>query len=329
VERVRLEVAAVTAYIARRLLGSIPLLLFVSLISYALMGLSPGGPAAIIGQQAHGLTPAARRHFIEMLGLDKPWYVQYFYWLKALVLQGSLGNSYVDGRPVIVKILEKLPVTVELLLLALLLTLLVAIPIGVYAATKRNSWFDIGASAIGFLAYGIPVFWLGIVLIDIFAVHLRWLPASGVSSLGAEHDPVDRIRHLLLPVATLTIVSFASWMRYQRGAMLEVLSAPFVRTARAKGLAEPAVVFGHALRNALIPTVTLIGLSLPGLVGGAFFVEYIFSYPGMGYLGINSIFARDYPTVMGITLLSAALVVLGNLLADVTYALVDPRIHYE
>jgi peptide/nickel transport system permease protein len=293
------------------------------------MGLSPGGPGAIIGQQARNLTPAARAHFIALLGLDKPWYVQYFYWLKTLVVQGSLGNSYVDGRPVIAKILEKLPVTVELLLLAQIVTLAIAIPVGVYAATRRNSWFDIGATAVSFFAYGIPIFWLGIVLIDFFAVQLRWLPASGIASLGGESDPVDRIRHLILPVATLTIVSFASWMRFQRGAMLEVLGAPFVRTARAKGLPERTVVFRHALRNALIPTVTLLGLSLPGLVGGAFFVEYVFSYPGMGYLGINSVFARDYPTVMGITLLSAILVVLGNLLADVAYAFVDPRIRYD
>jgi peptide/nickel transport system permease protein len=199
----------------------------------------------------------------------------------------------------------------------------------VYAATKRNSWFDIGSTAIGFVAYGIPVFWLGIVMIDVFAVHLRWLPASGIASLGRENDLLDRLRHLVLPVVTLAIVSFASWMRYQRGAMLEVLSAPFVRTARAKGLTERVVVYRHALRNALIPTVTLLGLTLPGLVGGAFFVEYIFSYPGMGYLGITSVFARDYPTVMGITMLSAVLVVLGNLLADVFYALVDPRIRYD
>jgi len=318
-----------TSFIIRRLVGAIPLLLLVSLISYAIMGLAPGGPAAIIGQQARSMSPAARHHFIQLLGLDKPWYVQYFYWLKNLVVAGSLGNSYVDGRPVIAKILEKLPVTLELLTLALLLTLAIALPAGVYAATKRNGWFDIGSTTVGFIAYGIPVFWLGIVLIDVFAVHLRWLPASGIASLGGEHDVLDRLRHLVLPVVALAIVSFASWMRYQRGAMLEVLSEPFVRTARAKGLPERVVIFHHALRNALIPTVTLLGLTLPALVGGAFFVEYIFSYPGMGYLGITSVFARDYPTVMGITMLSAVLVVLGNLLADVLYAAVDPRIRYE
>lgn len=318
-----------SGYIARRLLGAVPLLFIVTLLSYALMGLSPGGPAAILGQQAHGLTPAGRQHFIALLGLDKPWYVQYFYWLGTLLFHGSLGYSFVDGRPVIAKILEKLPVTLELLSLALLTTLAVAIPIGVYAGTHRNSWFDYLSTAFGFVAYGIPIFWLGIVLVDVFAVHLRWLPASGAASLGGEHDIGDRLRHLVLPVATLTIVSFASWMRYQRAAMIEVMSAPYVRTARAKGLPERLVVYRHALRNALIPTVTLLGLSLPGLVGGAYFIEYVFSLPGMGFLGINSVFSRDYPTVMGITLLSAIMVVAGNLLADIAYAAVDPRITYD
>lgn len=317
-----------TAYIVRRLIGAVPLLLLVSFISYALMGLSPGGPGAILGQQARGMTPAVRAHFIAQLGLDKPWYVQYFYWLLAL-LHGSLGYSFVDNRAVFAKILERLPITLELLTLSLVVTLAIAIPVGVLAATKRGSWFDHLSSALAFAAYATPVFWLGIVLVDVFAIHLRWLPTSGITSLGHEGDIGDRLRHLVLPVAALSLVSFASWMRYQRGSMIEALTAPFVRTARAKGLSERVVVYRHALRNALIPTVTLLGLTLPGLVGGAYFVEYVFSLPGMGLLGIDSVFSRDYPTVMGITLLSAVLVVLGNLLADVLYAVVDPRIRYD
>jgi peptide/nickel transport system permease protein len=318
----------VTAFIVRRLLGAIPLLFLVTLISYALMGLSPGGPASILGQQARGLTPALRAHFIASLGLDKPWYVQYFYWLGSL-LHGSLGFSFVDNRPVTDKILERLPVTLELLCLSLFVTLAVAIPVGVKAATSRGSWFDHISSALAFAAYATPIFWLGIVLVDIFAIHLRWFPTSGIASLGHEGDLLDRLKHLVLPVITLSIVSFASWMRYQRGSMIEAMTAPFVRTARAKGLSERIVVYRHALRNALIPTVTLLGLTLPGLVGGAYFIEFVFSLPGMGLLGIDSVFSRDYPTVMGITLLSAILVVIGNLLADVLYAVVDPRIRYE
>ena len=316
-----------TAFVVRRLLGAIPLLLLVTFISYALMGLSPGGPGAILGQQARGMTPAVRANFIAQLGLDKPWYVQYAFWLGAL-LHGSLGYSYVDNRPVFAKILERLPITLELLGLSLVVTLAIAIPVGVRAATKRGSWFDNLSSAIAFTAYATPVFWLGIVLVDVFAIHLRWFPTSGIASLGGG-GLVDRLRHLVLPVAALSIVSFASWMRFQRGAMIEALSAPYVRTARAKGLRESLVVSRHALRNALIPTITLLGLTLPGLVGGAYFIEYVFSLPGMGLLGIDSVFGRDYPTVMGITLLSAVLVIAGNLLADVLYAVADPRIRYD
>ena len=317
------------AFIVRRVAGAIPLLLFVSFVSYALMGLAPGGPAAIFAEQAHAMSPAARAAFVASLGLDKPWYVQYLYWLKELLLHGSLGTSFVDGRPVVLRIAEKMPVTLELIGLAMIVTLAVAVPLGVAAATKRGSAFDVVTTALAFLAYGVPVFWLGIVLIDVFAVQLRWFPGSGIASLGRLGDPLDRLWHLVLPVASLSLVGFASWMRYQRGAMLDVLDQPYIRTARSKGLSERAVIYSHALRNALIPIVTLLGLSLPALVGGAYFVEYVFSVPGMGYLGLNAVFQRDYPTVMGITLLSAVLVVLGNLLADVAYAVVDPRIRYE
>jgi peptide/nickel transport system permease protein len=317
------------AYVVRRLAGAVPLLLLISLISYALMGLAPGGPTGIFSQQARHLTPAARAEFIHSLGLDKPWYVQYLYWLGNLVFHGSLGFSYVDRRPVIAKVLEKLPVTLEMLSLALVCTVLIALPIGIYAAVKRNSPFDYATTVLTFASYGMPVFWLGVILIDVFAVHLRVLPSSGIASVGQEDNPLDRLRHLVLPVIALTTVSLAGWIRYQRGAMLAVLGELYVRTARSKGLSEWAVITRHALRNALLPTITLFGLTLPGLFGGAFFIEYVFSIPGMGYLGINAVFERDYPTVMALTMLTAVLVVLGNLLADVAYGLVDPRIRYD
>lgn len=317
------------AYIVRRLFGAIPLLFIVSVISYALMGLAPGGPTAIFAAQARRMTPAARAEFIHSLGLDKPWYVQYFYWLKNLLLHGSLGFSYVDHRPVIEKVLERLPVTIEMLSLALFFTVLVALPIGIYSAIKRNSAFDYAATVLAFASYGMPVFWLAIILIDAFAVQLRWFPTSGANSIGGQNDAFDRLHHLVLPVATLTIVSLAAWIRYQRGAMLNVLGELYLRTARAKGLAEGKVIFRHALRNALLPTITLLGLSLPGLFSGAYFIEYVFSIPGMGYLGINAVFQRDYPTVMALTMLTAVLVILGNLAADVAYGVADPRIRYD
>jgi peptide/nickel transport system permease protein len=324
-----LEAGLVTSYVVRRILGAIPLLLFISVVTYAMMALAPGGPAAVLGPKGQGISPEAIRRLNALYGLDKPWYVQYFYWLKELVLHGSLGTSFVDHRPVIEKVLEKLPVTVEMVGLALLLTLLIALPIGVYAGAHRNSPFDTISSAVGFVFYGVPVFWLAIVLINIFAVHLRWFPSSGIASLGHENDALDRLRHLLLPVVALALVSFVSWMRYQRSSIIEAMSAPYIRTARSKGLSEREVLFGHALRNALLPVVTLLGLSLPALVGGAYFVEYIFSIPGIGYLTFSSIFSRDYPTLMAITMLTAVLIVAGNLLADIAYAVVDPRIRYE
>ena len=318
-----------TTYIVRRLLGAIPLLLLISVISYAMMGLSPGGPAAIFAAQAQRMSPIARAEFIHTLGLDKPWYVQYLYWLGNLLLHGSLGFSFVDQRPVIAKILEHLPVTVEMLTLALACTVLISIPIGVYSALRRNSPFDYAATVLAFASYGMPVFWLSIILIDVFAVHLGWFPTAGANSVGREGDAGDRLRHLVLPVAALTIVSLAAWIRYQRGAMLNVLGELYLRTARSKGLTERKVIVHHALRNALLPTITLLGLSLPGLFSGAYFIEYVFSVPGMGYLGITAVFQRDYPTVMALTMLTAVLVIIGNLLADVAYGVVDPRIRYD
>ena len=315
------------AYIIRRLAGAVPLLLFISVVTYAMMALAPGGPAAILGPRG-ALSPAVMARINALYGLDKPWFVQYFYWLKQLVLHGSLGASYVDQRPVVEKVLERLPVTIEMVGLALLLTLLIAIPIGIYAGANRGSLFDNATSAVGFAFYGMPVFWLSIVLIDLFAVQLRWFPSSGLSSLGREDDPFDRLWHLVLPVVAIALVSFVSWMRYQRSSIIEAMSSAYIRTARSKGLTERDVLVRHALRNALLPIITLLGLSLPTLVGGAYFVEYVFSIPGVGYLTFTSIFARDYPTLMAITMLTAVLIVLGNLLADVAYAIADPRIRY-
>lgn len=318
-----------TALIVRRIAAAIPLLLLISLISYALMGLAPGGPTAIFELQARQMSPAARAEFVHNLGLDKPWYVQYVYWLGNLVVHGSLGNSLVDQRPVVTRILEKMPVTVEMLGLALLLTIAIALPIGIYSAIRSGSAFDYATTVLAFASYGMPVFWLSVILIDTFAVNLRWFPSSGIASVGHERDQLDRLYHLVLPVVALTIVSLAGWIRYQRGAMLNVLGELYLRTARSKGLSERAVILKHALRNALLPTITLLGLSLPGLFGGAYFIEYIFSIPGMGFLGITAIFQRDYPTVMALTMLTALLVVLGNLLADIGYGLADPRISYD
>ena len=318
-----------TSYVVRRVLGAIPLLVFISFVTYAMMALAPGGPVGVLGPRGGNLSPEAIAAIKAAYGLDKPWYIQYFFWLKELVLHGSLGSSFVDHRPVIEKVFEKLPVTVEMVGLALLLTLVIALPIGIYAGAHRGSFVDNASSAVGFVLYGVPIFWLSIVLIDIFAVQLRWFPSSGISSLGADGDPVDRLRHLALPVVAIALTSYVSWMRYQRSAIIEAMGSPYIRTARSKGLSERDVLFKHAFRNALLPIVTLLGLSLPALVGGAYFVEYVFSIPGVGFLTFSSIFSRDYPTIMAITMLTAVLIVAGNLIADLAYAVVDPRIRYS
>ena len=318
-----------SAFIGRRLLGFIPLLLGISVVSYALMALAPGGAAGVLAGMSRQSSGADRQLMLHEFGLDRPWYVQYFYWLQNLLVHHSLGNSYVDGRPVVVKILEKLPVTLELIGLSLLFTLLFAIPLAIFSATHKNSIFDHVVTLFAFIGYGAPSFWVAIVLLELFSVQLRWLPAGGLSDIQSTHfDLGERIAHLVLPVATLTFVGMASWMRFQRAALIEVLGADYIRTAKAKGLSSRTVVLKHALRNALLPVITLFGLFLPSLLAGAYFVETIYTIPGMGYLALNAVFERDYPTIMGTTMLSAVLVATGSLIADVAYALADPRIRY-
>jgi peptide/nickel transport system permease protein len=318
-----------STFILRRLLGFVPLLFGISILSYALMSLAPGGAAGVFSGMSKQSTEADRQAMLHSLGLDRPWYVQYFVWLDNLVVHQSLGTSYIDGRPVITKILEKVPVTFEVVGLAFLMTLLIAIPLAVYSATHKNSFVDYLATVIAFVGYGAPTFWVAIMLLEFFSVQLRWLPAGGLADIQSTHfDLIEAIKHLILPVATLTLVGMASWVRYQRSAMIEVLGEDYIRTATAKGLSPRTVVYKHAFRNALLPVITLFGLFLPALLTGAYFVETIFTIPGMGYLALNAVFERDYPTIMGTTMLSAVFVALGNLFADVAYAIVDPRIRY-
>ena len=318
-----------TNYLIRRVVGLVPLLIGISLVSFAMMFIAPGGPTSVFLASAHPMSPAEIANIRHNLGLDKPWYVQYFLWLLNM-LHGDFGYSFTDGRPVLTKILEKVPVTALIIGVSFLVTIIIAIPVAVYSAVHKNSLFDYIATAIAFIGYGAPTFWLGIELIQLFSVKWRLLPDSGLASIDATgFDLGDRIRHLVLPVATLTFVNLASWIRFQRSSMLEVLGEDYIRTAAAKGLSRNAVIFKHAFRNALLPLITLLGLYLPALLTGAYFVEIVFTIPGMGYLGLTAIFERDYPTVMGTTIISAVLVVIGNLLADIGYAAADPRIRYD
>jgi peptide/nickel transport system permease protein len=298
-------------FIFRRLLQIIPLLIGISLISFFVMHLAPGDPTSLF------IDPNVRPEELARVranwGLDQPIYVQYLIWLKNAVLL-DFGRSYTTGQPVINEIAERLPVTLMLMIPSFILTLLITIPIGVISAVRKNSWFDNTFTILSFAGMAIPTFWLGLMLMLVFSVKLHWLPAVG---------------NIALPLITMTIGSLAGLTRYQRAAMLEVLNQDFIRTARAKGLPERVVIFKHALRNALIPIVTILGLSLPDLFGGAFIIETIFAWPGMGRLGVQSIFQRNYPVIMGIVMFSALLIVIGNMLADIGYALVDPRIRYE
>lgn len=295
----------------KRLLQLIPLLIGISLISFFVMHLAPGDPTALFIDP--NVDPGELARVRANWGLDQPIPVQYIKWLWNAV-RLDFGRSYMTGQPVIGEIAERLPNTLILMIPSYILTLLICIPVGVYSAVKKGGWFDNTFTVLSFAGMSIPTFWVGLMLMLLFAVQLDWLPATG---------------NLVLPLITMTIGSLAGLTRYQRAAMLEVLNQDFIRTARAKGLPERVVIFKHALRNALIPIVTIMGLSLPDLFGGAFIIETIFAWPGMGRLGVQAIFSRNYPLIMGIVMFSALLIVLGNLFADIGYALVDPRIRYE
>lgn len=316
-----------TTYIVRRLLQSVPTLIGVTILTFALIHVAPGGPAQTLGGEK--ATPAQIEHLTHVFGLDRPLHVQYGVWAASLV-HGNLGFSYIRQAPVSSLIAERLPPTLLLMGAALLLSILLAIPLGVYQAYRFGSAFDRTASLLVFLAWSMPTFWFGTLLIALFAVALRWLPVGGLQTIDTTaFDWPSRFAHLVMPAATLAIVSVAGWSRYIRGSMIEQLREDYARTALAKGLKNHKVLFRHVLRNALIPFITVVGSSLPALFGGAVITEQIFAYPGMGQLYWQSAVDRDYATLLGMTVFTAVLVILGNLAADVAYGIVDPRVRYE
>ncbi|MGZ3496288.1 MAG: ABC transporter permease [Vulcanimicrobiaceae bacterium] len=316
-----------TTYIIRRLLLAVPTLLGVTVLTFALIHIAPGGPAyAIAGEKA---TPAQVARVTHELGLDRPIQYQYATWLGNIV-RGDLGYSYIKQRPVTALLAQRLPQTLLLMCSALLVSILIAVPLGVYQASRRNSAFDRVASIFVFVAWSMPTFWFGTILIAVFAVTLRWFPVGGLQTIDTTaFDWPSRIAHLVMPAATLAIVSVAGWSRYIRGSMVEQLREDYTRTAVAKGLPSRVVLFRHVLRNALIPFITLLGANLPLLFGGAVITEQIFAYPGMGQLFWESAVDRDYSTLLGMTVITAILVILGNLLADILYGVVDPRVRYD
>ncbi len=320
-------------YIVRRLLFMIPLLLGITIITFVVVHLSPGGPADMLTGLSPKVSAEAKARLHSLYGLDKPLHVQYWLWLSRLV-RFDFGRSFKDGRLVIIKILERLPATLLLNVLSLLLIFFIALPIGIISAVRQDSFFDKGMTVFVFLGFSVPAFWLALLLMVLFGVVLGWLPISGMHSVNFPYFSFwgklwDIIKHLILPVFVSAFGGLAYLSRYSRTSMLEVLRQDYIRTARAKGLSEKKVIYRHALRNALIPIVTLLGLSLPALIGGGFIFETIFAWPGMGRLGYQAIMARDYPVIMGVGVIAALLTLLGNLIADITYAFIDPRIRYR
>ncbi|MFN8593304.1 MAG: ABC transporter permease [Thermomicrobiales bacterium] len=319
-----------TRFILRRFAISIPVLFGISVVTYLFLYLAPGDPltAMLNPQQVATLGPDWVEERREAMGLNDPFPVQYGHWL-AEVARGNLGYSYRGGQPVTALIAERIGPTLRLMSVVLVFALAVGVPLGVLSALKHYSWIDYLVTVLGFAAVSVPSFFLALGLIYIFALKLRWLPAAGMYTVGSTPEFGDSLRHIILPALALGIAQAAPLIRYVRSGMLESIAQDYVNVARAKGLRERTVIFGHALRNVLIPLVTIVAIELPGLFGGTVIIEQIFSWPGMGTLTINSVFDRDYPVIMGITLIGAVMIVISNLLADVLYAVIDPRIRYS
>jgi peptide/nickel transport system permease protein len=317
-------------YIFRRLIQATFTLFVISIMLFGLISAVPGGIMSAYSENPD-MTPEDLIRIKAKYGLDDPVPVRYAKWLGN-VMQGDWGNSFTSKRPALQEIAERLPNTLLLMGIMLIVTLVIAIPLGIISAIKQYSWFDHFTTTIAFAGQSLPVFWFGLILIIVFSVTLKGadgrplLPGSGMSTLGAPFSYWDRIRHLILPVTMLAFVSAAGYVRYLRSSMLDVIHEDYIRTARAKGLRERVVIFKHALRNALIPLVTLIGLDLPTLFGGALFTETMFAWPGIGRLYFTAALKTDYPVVMAVLVIDSALVILSSLLVDVVYAALDPRI---
>jgi peptide/nickel transport system permease protein len=316
----------VSLYLLRRLGQSLVLLLLVSIIGFAVLHLAPGGPLAQFALTP-GMTQADLARIAHQMGLDRPLPIQYWEWFRRM-LTGDWGRSYRDSLPVLAVIGSHLPATLELMVSSTLIAVLLGTWIGVLGALRRNSLFDHIATVGAMVALSIPTFWFGLVVIYIFSVDLGWLPAGGMFTIG-DGSLLDCLHHLIGPALVLALVTVAIWSRYMRAAMLDVSGQDFVRTAVAKGLPRRLVIIRHMLRNALLPMITLAGLQLPTLLGGALVTETVFSWPGMGRLFLDSIGYRDYPVVMGLLLFTALLVLIGNLAADLLYAVYDPRIRLD
>jgi len=310
----------------------IPLLIGVSFVTFCIINLIPGSPMANLRANPK-IRPADVARLEKQFGLNDPWPQRYLDWLGDL-LRGDLGNSLHNGVPVSDRILAVLPNTLLLTTCSLLFALVIAIPVGIYAAARHRSWFDRVSNIVGIALFAIPNAWLAILLVVLFSFKFKeWglpsLPATGITSTRGGGGFQDRVAHLILPTVSLGLIQVGIWSAYIRSSMLEALQQEYVRTARAKGLSNRGVLFGHAFRNAFLPLVTLVGLSLPGLFGGSVLIEYVFAWNGIGLLSLQAVGQRDYTMVMGTTLMFSFLIIVANLITDVAYGVLDPRIRID
>lgn len=322
-------------YTLRRLVYLVPTLFGITLVTFFIISLAPGDPVELIhgDTMSSNISPESYHEMLTLYGLDKPIHVRYFIWLKRLITL-DFGESFLDHRPVTTKILERLPATLILNITSLIIALILAIPLGLYSAMRQHSMFDKINGTVLYMLYSLPEFWVALLLIILFGVKLKILPFYGIESMNAHHMGFfahmwDRILHMILPTFCLTYGSLAFLSRFVRGSTLEIIRQDYVRTAWAKGLNERDIVFKHVFKNTLIPMLTLLGILLPTLISGSVILEYIFSWPGIGALFFDAVLSRDYPTVMGLSFISAVLVLLSTLLADALYAWADPRITYD
>ena len=321
-------------YVLRRLLGLIPTFLGITLICFAVIHLAPGEPTALQAELNPNITAQSIERLKTHYGLDKPLIVQYGLWLQNLARLDFGRSISADNRPVWDKIKERLPITIYINLLSMLIIFVVALPLGILAALRRGTLTDRVITVIVFVGFSVPGFWLALLCMDLFGVRLGWLPISGLHSQGYEHlsfvqQQLDLARHLLLPVLLSAFGSLAGLSRYMRSSMLEIIRQDYILTAHAKGLPERVVILKHALRNALLPVITILGLSIPGLIGGSVIFESIFAIPGLGQLFYQGIMMRDYNLIMGSLTIGALLTLVGNLVADLGYSLADPRIRVQ
>jgi peptide/nickel transport system permease protein len=321
-------------YLVKRLIDLIPLLFGITIISFAVIHLTPGDPTDLMTELNPKVSMEARARLNEIYGLDQPLHVQYGRWVKRFITL-DFGTSIVgDNRPVLAKIIERIPITLTINIASMVLIFLIAIPIGVISAARPHGIFDQATTIFVFIGFSMPTFWLALLLMRWLGVELQILPIAGVNSIGYESMSglewfMDRVRHLVLPVGVSAFGGLAGISRYMRGSMSDVLRQDYIRTARAKGLTERRVLFDHGLRNALLPIITILGLSIPGLIGGSVIFESIFAIPGLGRFYYDAVLTRDYPVVMGLLTISAILTLIGNLVADMAYAYADPRIRVE